>query len=821
MAMPSMSLGVCLFKSVLILNSLLPLTPFEQAIVSLFSILLALCLLVASEDSGQDSLMEAGDKSPKCQVSIVVSGAAPDAEDPVVPPWLEKAVSLVAEDEEEEEDDDDDDAVDIDHEQHHPPQELHLLLDEVQTPPPIRDIVLNSLNRPAEDAVSESEMPPASEEPPTDPHVEEIPDSRGALQLVPVGSPSDMSHSPSTSTTSSSLSTSPTTNGSVDGARSGSNKSIFFALLSSRKNIMGPMKQAMKDRPSIGKSARCERSLRAARSFKSECASCLEDLPTRKMYRLECKHSYCRECITTLITTAVQTESMFPPKCCLVEIPMKDILSTLDKVQKELYKSKAAEYTLKPENRWYCPDPKCQKWIPPSKLHRLRAGGAQCPSCDTRICGYCRGAAHAAGADCPEDFGLEATLEEAERQGWRRCHKCRALVELTTGCRHITCKCGAQFCYTCGAKWRTCSCSEIDQQHRRREIAARRVARDVLSREEEEDLARAVSAIEEMERREVEERRRREESQRVSEKERRRRQHLERLEAQKRRIEQEEATRRREQAIRKSITERFDYLQGALLEIQQFQQSSLISRHNSEITTMTEEAEKERAAQKAQSDSLHMKLDSNSTLRRNILQSAHMAAVSKLTSEHEAEEDDTFLSMQTHLRGKPNRESRLNTVLDKLRQRQKVEMDRLVGSQKAETTRLAENVAVEGKALVLGYDVESMIQKHKFRESSTRLEKRVRAERKWFEVIAERRQVMMQELQRRLWEDSGLDPVSAARTVVFGEGGQVGGGSSSESATKGGRSSTDELLLALKARRRENWSRPRQVGSVGCVGECG
>ncbi|ERF69518.1 hypothetical protein EPUS_01847 [Endocarpon pusillum Z07020] len=772
MAMPSMFLGVCLFKSVLILNILLPRTPFEQAIISLFSILLAVYLLVTSEDPVEDSLMEEGDKPPKCQVSIFVSGAAPDAEDPLVSPWLEMAVSLVAEEE-----GDDDNAVDIDHEQHHPPQELYLLLDEGQTPPPIRDIVLNSLNIP-EDAVPVSEMPQASEEPPSDPYVEEIPDSRGALQVTPVGSPSDMSHSPSTSTTSSSLSTSPTTNGSVDGARSGSNKSIFSALLSSRTNIIGPMKQAMKDRPSIGKSATYERSPRAVRSFKSECASCLEDLPTRKMYKLECKHSYCRECITTLITTAVQTESMFPPKCCLVEIPIKDILSTLDKVQKELYKSKAAEYTLKPENRWYCPDPKCQKWIPPSKLHRLRAGGAKCPSCDTRICGYCRGAAHAAGADCPEDFGLEATLEEAERQGWRRCHKCRALVELTTA-------------------------------------TARRVARDVLSREEEEDLARAVSAIEEMERREAEERQRREEYQRTSEaKERRRRQHLERLEAEKRRIEQEEATRRREQAIRKSLTERFDYLQGALLEIQQFQQSSLISRHNSEITSIIEEAEHERAVQKAESDSLHMKLDSNSTLRRNILQSAHMAAVSKLTSEHEAEEDDTFLSMQTHLRGKPNQESRLNTVLDKLRQRQKVEMDILVCSQKAETTGLAENVAVERKALVLGYEVQSVIQNHKFRESGITLKKTVLAERKWFEVIAERRRVMMQELQRRLWEDSGLDPVSAARTVVPGGGGQVGVASSSESATQGGRSSTDELFLVLEARR-ESWSRPRHVGSVG------
>lgn len=32
--------------------------------------------------------------------------------------------------------------------------------------------------------------------------------------------------------------------------------------------------------------------------------------------------------------------------------------------------------------------------------------------------------------------------------------QCRALVELAHGCNHITCKCGAEWCYKCGALWR-------------------------------------------------------------------------------------------------------------------------------------------------------------------------------------------------------------------------------------------------------------------------------------------------------------------------------------------------------------------------------
>ncbi len=438
---------------------------------------------------------------------------------------------------------------------------------------------------------------------------------------------------------------------------------------------------------------------------------------------------------------------------------MKDILSTLDKTQKELYKSKAAEYTLKPENRWYCPNTECGKWIPPSKLHRLRILGARCPSCDTRICGYCRGMAHEAGIDCPEDFGLEATLEEAERQGWRRCCKCRALVELTVGCRHITCKCGAQFCYTCGAKWRTCTCSEVDQQRRQTEIAERRNARSTRSREEEEEIAQAISAIEEMERREAEEqareaaaRERKEALQRAVEaNERRRREHLERLEAEKRRLEEKQAARRREGVIRSSITERINYLRGALLEIHQFQQSSLISRHNSEITALNETSQNQQAIQKAELDSLQTNLTSNSQLRQTLFQSEHEAAVLELTSKHESEEDDTFVSMQSHLRGKPNRDARIKAVMDKLQQCQKEETDKLVGEHTAKITRLDQNVCMERNALESGYALHSADETSKFAEAMAIRNKTVLTERKWFEVVAERRREMMEGLQRQLW----------------------------------------------------------------------
>jgi hypothetical protein len=379
--------------------------------------------------------------------------------------------------------------------------------------------------------------------------------------------------------------------------------------------------------------------------------------------------------------------------------------------------------------------------------------------------------AHAAGVECPQDFGLEATLEEAERQGWRRCYQCRALVELTVGCRHITCKCSAQFCYTCGARWRTCSCTEVDQQRRQTEIAERRTASDAQSRQEEEEITRAIAAIEEMERREAEERareteerERREALQRaIQASERRKREHLERLEAEKKRREEEEAARRREESIRSSITERINHLQGALLETQQFQQSSLISRHSSERTALNDVMKKQQAVEKAELESLQTKLDSNSTLRSKSLQSAHEAAVAKLISENEAEEDDTFMALQEHLRGKPNRETRMKSGLDRLQHRQKDQMEKLTEVQAEKIKQLSTNVSMERNALENWYTLQCADNVSRINEAVVLLDGMAMAERKWFEVIAERRRVFMEELEQQLWTSSGVQRVAAVR----------------------------------------------------------
>ena len=80
----------------------------------------------------------------------------------------------------------------------------------------------------------------------------------------------------------------------------------------------------------------------------------------------------------------------------------------------------------------------------------------KCSACPTLTCTRCKEVVHEGGCDEPNDTD---TIRFAESQGWKRCYHCRAYVELNTGCNHIRCRCGAEYCYVCGIKWEAQTCA--------------------------------------------------------------------------------------------------------------------------------------------------------------------------------------------------------------------------------------------------------------------------------------------------------------------------------------------------------------------------
>ena len=175
-----------------------------------------------------------------------------------------------------------------------------------------------------------------------------------------------------------------------------------------------------------------------------ECTSCFDEVPENEAVDVLCHHKYCSACFSQLILTAISNETTFPPKCCLQEIPKRIMRDHLPPNALAQFDEKALEYAVAVGNRYYCVSPKCAKWID-TRIARRMNGILECPHCAVKLCTTCRGPQHRSNEDCPQDYGLGPTLDQAERAGWRRCYHCRAIVELSSGCRHITCKCRAEF----------------------------------------------------------------------------------------------------------------------------------------------------------------------------------------------------------------------------------------------------------------------------------------------------------------------------------------------------------------------------------------
>jgi hypothetical protein len=107
---------------------------------------------------------------------------------------------------------------------------------------------------------------------------------------------------------------------------------------------------------------------------------------------------------------------------------------------------KRQEYSTPIHARYYCPVPDCGLFVGPDKAN-APFRRARCKS-GHLTCMDCRQAAHADAVQCVKNQDMELVQRLAAEEGWRRCHRCHTMIEHRTACRHITCRCGAEFCST-------------------------------------------------------------------------------------------------------------------------------------------------------------------------------------------------------------------------------------------------------------------------------------------------------------------------------------------------------------------------------------
>ncbi|OVA08011.1 zinc finger protein [Macleaya cordata] len=229
-------------------------------------------------------------------------------------------------------------------------------------------------------------------------------------------------------------------------------------------------------------------SLSASRDGLTEnCPICCEEKPPSMMITMKCSHKFCSHCMKTYVDGKLQT-SQVPIRCpqlkCKYYISASECRSFLPVTCFVSLEKALIEANILYSEKIYCPFPNCSVLLNPLQCLSTRASSSsqtdtsciECPDCQRFICVDC-GVPWHSSMSCEEYQNLpieerdagDLTLHRlAQNKKWRRCQQCRRMIELTQGCYHMTCWCGHEFCYSCGAEYRdgqqTCQCAFWDDE---------------------------------------------------------------------------------------------------------------------------------------------------------------------------------------------------------------------------------------------------------------------------------------------------------------------------------------------------------------------
>ncbi|CAL5412874.1 unnamed protein product [Camellia sinensis] len=218
------------------------------------------------------------------------------------------------------------------------------------------------------------------------------------------------------------------------------------------------------------------------------CSICSEEKPAKMMITMKCSHKFCSHCMKTYVNEKVQSAQV-PIRCpqlrCKYYISATECRSFLPVVSYEMLERALADANVLHSDKIYCPFPNCSVLFYPHECLSARASSSrqsenscvECPVCHRFICVECGVSWHSL-LSCEEYRNLpleerdagDITLHRlAQNKRWRRCQQCWRMIELTHGCCHMTCRCGHEFCYSCGAGYRdgeqTCQCAFWDEEN--------------------------------------------------------------------------------------------------------------------------------------------------------------------------------------------------------------------------------------------------------------------------------------------------------------------------------------------------------------------
>eukprot|EP01137_Pigoraptor_chileana_P012307 Opistho-2@64559 len=211
------------------------------------------------------------------------------------------------------------------------------------------------------------------------------------------------------------------------------------------------------------------------------CEVCYADKPGAQCFQFaECRHIYCRECVSMFFTTQINdglvTRLRCPSTGCTSIAAPHDVKSLVTPDLYQKYDRLLLQQTLNEMGCVYtCPRKACQSVVLCEKEQSM----AVCGSCGHAFCNLCDHAWHGVSpclgaltgvlelyakagreerARLEKRYGakrLREALEDRETRTWmtensKPCPSCRTAIEKNDGCNKMECtKCHAYFCWLC------------------------------------------------------------------------------------------------------------------------------------------------------------------------------------------------------------------------------------------------------------------------------------------------------------------------------------------------------------------------------------
>lgn len=193
-------------------------------------------------------------------------------------------------------------------------------------------------------------------------------------------------------------------------------------------------------------------------------------------------------------------------------------------------------------------------------------------------------------------------------------------------------------------------------------------------------------------------------------------------------------------------------LRDELYRINRLQQHRIAERHRVGAQGLHSKAICDQTSWEQRRQNLTRALQTNTQQRMRSLEEGQSSEFQALVSRQEEEEDDTFLSVARHLKGRNNRQEREQAMMEKLKAEQESEQNSLRKSHGEAAEDLQFKGNLEKGALESGLELELEEIRGEASTATQHLGREVIADRQWFDAVVEKRTLMLEKYRTDLAE---------------------------------------------------------------------